>query len=196
MARETHRLRDARYGVSPSATPSAYGASADRGIVSTPVPWWFCTITTANLPIRTGPTRPRNAKNRPLPLSESALHVEILSAEPGIPGIPEKLSLYRFSALWLRSKCSICSYQLNIWYVQHCWTSILIWFLDIGGVPGVYSIPAAGWPGIAVPSGSAHPKRFQIKLIRTDETLCLSFKTTPDITEELWFLRAIYNTVS
>ena len=24
---------------------------------------------------------------------------------------------YRFSAFWLRSKCSICSYQLNIWYV-------------------------------------------------------------------------------
>ena len=23
-------------------------------------------------------------------------------------------SLYRFSAFWLRSKCSICSYQLNI----------------------------------------------------------------------------------
>ena len=23
---------------------------------------------------------------------------------------------HRFSAFWLRSKCSICSYQLNIWY--------------------------------------------------------------------------------
>jgi hypothetical protein len=26
---------------------------------------------------------------------------------------------YRFSAFWLRSKCSICSYQLNIWYGSH-----------------------------------------------------------------------------
>jgi len=26
---------------------------------------------------------------------------------------------YRFSAFWLRSKCSICSYQLNIWYENH-----------------------------------------------------------------------------
>ena len=26
---------------------------------------------------------------------------------------------YRFSAFWLRSKCSICSYQLNIWYALH-----------------------------------------------------------------------------
>ena len=26
---------------------------------------------------------------------------------------------YRFSAFWLRSKCSICSYQLNIWYEDH-----------------------------------------------------------------------------
>ena len=25
---------------------------------------------------------------------------------------------YRFSAFWLRSKCSICSYQLNIWWGQ------------------------------------------------------------------------------
>lgn len=26
---------------------------------------------------------------------------------------------YRFSAFWLRSKCSICSYQLNLWYVVY-----------------------------------------------------------------------------
>ena len=36
---------------------------------------------------------------------------------------------YRFSAFWLRSKCSICSYQLNIWYVGHVPSSILNWFL-------------------------------------------------------------------
>lgn len=63
---------------------------------------------------------------------------------------------YRFSAFWLRSKCSICSYQLNIWYVVHRTTRILNWFLEIGGVLGACSTTAAGWPGIAVPPGSAH----------------------------------------
>ena len=29
-------------------------------------------------------------------------------------GIQTPFLLYRFSAYWLRSKCSICSYQLNI----------------------------------------------------------------------------------
>ena len=37
---------------------------------------------------------------------------------------------YRFSAFWLRSKCSICSYQLNIWYGRHVLPSILNWFLQ------------------------------------------------------------------
>ena len=39
------------------------------------------------------------------------------------PWIPYELNRavtgYRFSAFWLRSKCSICSYQLNIWYAPH-----------------------------------------------------------------------------
>ena len=38
--------------------------------------------------------------------------------------------LYRFSAFWLRSKCSICSYQLNIWYEDHVSSSILNGFLQ------------------------------------------------------------------
>ena len=37
---------------------------------------------------------------------------------------------HRFSAFWLRSKCSICSYQLNIWYGGHVPPSILNWFLQ------------------------------------------------------------------
>ena len=41
---------------------------------------------------------------------------------------------HRFSAFWLRSKCSICSYQLNIWYEGHCPSSILNWFLKGDGV--------------------------------------------------------------
>ena len=46
-------------------------------------------------------------------------------------------SPYRFSAFWLRSKCSICSYQLNIWYGSHVFPSILIWFLTGDGDLGL-----------------------------------------------------------
>jgi len=66
---------------------------------------------------------------------------------------------YRFSAFWLRSKCSICSYQLNIWYVPHRGTSILNWFLALGEDAGACSDFPTGWPGIAVPPGSAHSLR-------------------------------------
>jgi len=63
---------------------------------------------------------------------------------------------HRFSAFWLRSKCSICSYQLNIWYEDHASSSILIWFLS--GESGSVACNArfTGWPCIAVPQGSAH----------------------------------------
>jgi len=66
---------------------------------------------------------------------------------------------HRFSAFWLRSKCSICSYQLNIWYVPHRGTSILNWFLALGEDAGACSDFPTGWPGIAVPPGSAHSLR-------------------------------------
>ena len=62
---------------------------------------------------------------------------------------------HRFSAFWLRSKCSICSYQLNIWYVPHWGTSILNWFLILGEMSGACSALTTGWPGIAVPPGTA-----------------------------------------
>ena len=69
---------------------------------------------------------------------------------------------YRFSAFWLRSKCSICSYQLNIWYGGHVPPSILNLFLSGDRVPGACSGSVTGWPGIAVPPGSAHfPTKLQ-----------------------------------
>ena len=37
----------------------------------------------------------------------------------GIQNVSLNTDSYRFSAFWLRSKCSICSYQLNIWYGDH-----------------------------------------------------------------------------
>ena len=78
-----------------------------------------------------------------------------------------KIVRHRFSAFWLRSKCSICSYQLNIWYVPHRGTSILNWFLELGEDAGACSDFPTGWPGIAVPPGSAHSPRgviFQSKV--------------------------------
>ena len=63
---------------------------------------------------------------------------------------------YRFSAFWLRSKCSICSYQLNIWYEVHRTSSILNWFLAGDEV----SVACYGFvtcrPCIAVPQGFWH----------------------------------------
>ena len=63
---------------------------------------------------------------------------------------------YRFSAFWLRSKCSICSYQLNIWYVLHWGTTILNWFLELDIVLGACSAFVTSRPGIAVLPGVAH----------------------------------------
>ena len=45
-------------------------------------------------------------------------------------GLSMSHRLYRFSAFWLRSKCSICSYQLNVWYEVHAASLILNSFLE------------------------------------------------------------------
>ena len=75
---------------------------------------------------------------------------------------------HRFSAFWLRSKCSICSYQLNIWYVDHVSTSILIWFFQGEWLSEACFGSFTSWPGIAVPPGSAHFPIIQpIKAIQT-----------------------------
>ncbi len=56
----------------------------------------------------------------------------------------------------LRSKCSICSYQLNIWYEDHVSSSILNWFLNGDGVLSACTGSVASRPCIAVPQGTAH----------------------------------------
>ena len=66
------------------------------------------------------------------------------------------LKSYRFSAFWLRSKCSICSYQLNIWYDPHVGSTILNCFLEDDEVLGACSTFVADRPGIALPPGSVH----------------------------------------
>lgn len=55
---------------------------------------------------------------------------------------------YRFSAFWLRSKCSICSYQLNIWYGDHVSPSILNLFLS--GDEDLELAPALSWVGLVL----------------------------------------------
>ena len=71
-----------------------------------------------------------------------------------------RLVLHRFSAYWLRSKCSVCSYQFKIWYLLHrgtyqsdsFWHSAkLIWFLTLGNSFSACTNFATIWPGIAVP---------------------------------------------
>ena len=57
---------------------------------------------------------------------------------------------HRFSAFWLRSKCSICSYQLNIWYGLHCRSRILNWFLTDWVYGWACSPGPAGCNGIAL----------------------------------------------
>ena len=58
------------------------------------------------------------------------------------------LAQHRFSAFWLRSKCSICSYQLNIWYGGHVPPSILNWFLQGDEVQEL--APASSRVGLAL----------------------------------------------
>ena len=76
----------------------------------------------------------------------------------------QALGWHRFSAFWLRSKCSICSYQLNIWYEVHRTSSILNWFLAGDEV----SVACYGFvtcrPCIAVPQGFWHTSPILILL--------------------------------
>ena len=60
------------------------------------------------------------------------------------------LKQHRFSAFWLRSKCSICSYQLNIWYGLHSRSRILNWFLTDWASGWACSPGPAGCHGIAL----------------------------------------------
>jgi len=65
---------------------------------------------------------------------------------------------FRASLLGLlaKIKCSICSYQLNIWYAAHWVAHILNWFLELGCGKGACLVPATGCLGIALPPSTAH----------------------------------------
>ena len=85
----------------------------------------------------------------------------------------QTLHRHRFSAFWLRSKCSICSYQLNIWYEDHVSSSILIWFLPGETRSVACNAGFTSWPCIAVSQGSAH---FPINLLQKN-----------------WFLKSLWS---
>ena len=53
-------------------------------------------------------------------------------------------------------KCSICSYQFNIWYAGHSPAHILIWFLAFGQGSEVYLTLTTGCLGIALQPSAAH----------------------------------------
>ena len=58
--------------------------------------------------------------------------------------------------LLAKIKCSICSYQLNIWYAAHWVAHILNWFLELGCGNEACLVPATGCLGIALPPSAAH----------------------------------------
>ena len=61
-------------------------------------------------------------------------------------------------------KCSICSYQFNIWYVAHWVTHILIWFLALGQGSEVYFTLTTGCLGVALQPSAAHIRHKQIAI--------------------------------
>ena len=91
-------------------------------------------------------------------------------------GIPQTFwAQHRFSAFWLRSRCSICSYQLNIWYGGHVPPSILNWFLQGDEVQEL--APASSRVGLALqyrqdrPTSPLTPEDHQLIIVIDGEHL-------------------------
>ena len=74
----------------------------------------------------------------------------IMKISKGKTGLSLCRNHHRFSAFWLRSKCSICSYQLNIWYGLHSRSRILNWFLTDWVHGWACSPEPAGCHGLAL----------------------------------------------
>ena len=96
---------------------------------------------------------------------------------------------YRFLAFWLRSKCSICSYQLNIWYEVHRTSSILNLFLTGDEV----SVACYGFvtcrPCIAVPQGFWHtsPIILTLFILYNGKAFITVAENGPDRKPVLWW---------
>ena len=72
--------------------------------------------------------------------------------------VSAKLSLL---GLMAKIKCSICSYQFNIWYAGQCSAHILIWFLAFGQGSEVYLTLTTGCLGFALQPSAAHPPLYE-----------------------------------
>ena len=95
---------------------------------------------------------------------KSNCHFEKGLCTDSLTGQPGNMTPYRFSAFWLRSKCSICSYQLNIWYGLHSRSRILNWFLSDRPQGWACSPGSVGCRGIALPprAASFFPEKYII----------------------------------
>ena len=58
--------------------------------------------------------------------------------------------------LMAKIKCSICSYQFNIWYAGHSLAHILIWFLAFGQGSEACLTLTTGCLGVALQPSAAH----------------------------------------
>ncbi len=66
--------------------------------------------------------------------------------------------------LMAKIKCSICSYQFNIWYAGHRPAHILIWFLAFGQGSEACLTLTTGCLGIALQPSAAHSYTKKISL--------------------------------
>ena len=102
--------------------------------------------------------------------------------------------------LWLRSKCSICSYQFNIWYIPHWGTIMMTDFLNWRWLEACFHFVFMGWPGIALSPGMAHSLRGEIlKHVKSSKfrgcicTQCnISFNTDIRFYTDMIFVRHVF----
>ena len=66
------------------------------------------------------------------------------------------LSKTSLLGLLAKIKCSICSYQFNIWYGAHSVPHILILFVALGQGTEVYLTPTTSCLGVALQPSAAH----------------------------------------
>ena len=109
------------------------------------------------------------------------LHFEtfqpIVKSSEGEKILPTMHRGHRFSAFWLRSKCSICSYQLNIWYGLHSRSRILNWFLTDWVHGWACSPGPAGCHGLAL-----HPCVASFSCFKTVALLVSSWVVSCSVT--------------
>ena len=112
------------------------------------------------------------------------LHFEtfqpIIKSSEGEKTVPTMHRGHRFSAFWLRSKCSICSYQLNIWYGLHSRSRILNWFLTDWVHGWACSPGPAGCHGLAL-----HPCVASFSCFKTVALLVSSWVVSCSVTKSI-----------